>query len=101
MPNNENVNRTKADERIRRAFSKMSHMLGSILNGLKHKSSYYAATYFCITKIITHKSRSELSLLLQPTIFTFVLTMSCNFKRSAVYEIHLYALSIRYHLRIF
>ena len=61
MPNNENVNRTKADERIRRAFSKMSHMLGSILNGLKHKSSYYAATYFCITKIIMDMSCSELS----------------------------------------
>ena len=83
MPNNENVNRTKADERIRRAFSKMSHMLGSILNGLKHKSSYYAATYFCITKIIMYKSCSELSLLLQPTIFTFWLRY---FKRLAVHE---------------
>ena len=83
MPNNENVNRTKADERIRRAFSKMSHMLGSILNGLKHKSSYYAATYFCITKIITYKSSSQLPLLLQPTIFTF---WPSNFKRLTVHE---------------
>ena len=81
MPNNENVNRTKADERIRRAFSKMSHMLGSILNGLKHKSSYYAATYFCITKIITHKSRSELILLLQPTIFTIGVGPELQFQK--------------------
>ena len=86
MPNNENVNRTKADERIRRAFSKMSHMLGSILNGLKHKSSYYAATYFCITKVIMYKSCSELSLLLQPTIFTFGLPLRSNLKNLAVYE---------------
>lgn len=44
LPNNENVNRTK--EIFWRTFEqsifKMSHMLGSILNGLQHKSCHYA-----------------------------------------------------------
>ena len=96
MPNNENVNRTKADERIRRAFSKMSHMLGSILNGLKHKSSYYAATYFCITEIIMYKSCIEFSLLLQPTIFTGRLAQNCYFEILEVFETKLYIQNITF-----